>query len=171
VVTPRASAEFGACELKLVDDEHVTQDQLTALVQKLFTGLLKPAKVQKYVNDSVRAYNLSKRLACFDRIQLEVMLSDFLNWMVETGGDSNLRITRKSMLNKLKSLHGWKIGLLKRPIESMFENSAKAVGAPIDNGIASLGKQELAMLIRKLVEGSVKLTDIISQKKVVKLFL
>jgi len=172
VVTPRAGEDFGSVQIKTVDDDQVTQIQLVALLQQLLTGVLKPVKAQRHVENIIHVCGLTKRLSCFNRDALEVMLMEFLSWVIFSVGDTNFRITRKSMFSKLKAFYGWKVNILKKSIETVFDNLVKAAEyVPESNTTVSLGKQELLVIMRRLVEGNVKVADIVVHKKVLKLFL
>jgi len=172
VLTPRANDEGGSVQIKTVDDDQVTQIQLVALMQHLFIGVLKPAKSERCVENLIQTCGLSKRLSCFNRSALEIMLAELLSWVIYNLGDSNFRITRHSKVSKLKAMYGWKVNILKKSIETLFDNLVKAAEhvAELDTP-ASVGKQELLVIIRRLVEGAIKAEDIVVHKKVIKLFL
>lgn len=172
VLTPRAGDDFGSVQIKAVEDDQVTQIQLVALVKCMFAGVLKPAKSQRCVENIIQNCGLSKRLSCFNRHSLEIMLAEFLSWVIYNVGDTNFRITRKSMFTKLKAIYGWKVNILKKSIETMFDNLVRAAEhVPEPNVTVSIGKQELLVVIKRLVEGSLKVADIMVHKKVIKLFL
>lgn len=167
ILAPHIGEDSGTIQITAVADDQVTQVQLVLLLQRLFTGLLKPAKTERHAENLIRSWDLSARLACFTRPELEVMLGEFLPWLIRNAGDTDHRLTRHSILLRLKSSLGWKANIFKKSVDTLFDNLAKAANCNSE----SLGEQELLVILRRVLDGSVKVTDIAAHKKILKMFL
>eukprot|EP00462_Mataza_sp_D1_P025871 CAMPEP_0175147984 /NCGR_PEP_ID=MMETSP0087-20121206/16339_1 /TAXON_ID=136419 /ORGANISM="Unknown Unknown, Strain D1" /LENGTH=365 /DNA_ID=CAMNT_0016433321 /DNA_START=186 /DNA_END=1283 /DNA_ORIENTATION=+ len=100
---PNPDSDFGCINIQEVEEGHVSQEHLIAVLEKIFTGFLKAATVRSIAEGFIYQHQLGSRLSYFNAQELDAMLTEMFNHMCDTINIVYARVLAKKAAKKAKA--------------------------------------------------------------------